>query len=145
MLHRLGRSEARLPDRVGRRRLCGSHLRGGLTASGLPGRRFLGLGRGAGRKPELRARQEQVELPNPSMKRVLGKGKFWSIAAARFLTEPAWQTFSFWIPLYMVSTRGMDIKQFALFAWLPFLAGDIGFSRGEPTSLAVPYARRSDA
>ncbi|MDR6773814.1 MFS transporter [Azospirillum sp. BE72] len=70
--------------------------------------------------------QEHVELPKPSVKRVLGKGKFWSIAAARFLTEPAWQTFSFWIPLYMVTTRGMDIKQFALFAWLPFLFGDLG-------------------
>src|SRR3954469_3225268 len=31
-----------------------------------------------------------------------------------------------WIPLYMVSARGMDIKQFALFAWLPFLAADAG-------------------
>src|SRR5919199_5994766 len=26
----------------------------------------------------------------------------------------------------MVSARGMDIKQFALFAWLPFLAADLG-------------------
>ncbi|CAO3432123.1 MFS transporter [Azospirillum argentinense] len=70
--------------------------------------------------------QEHVELPKPSMKRVVTMRKFWGIAAARFLTEPAWQTFSFWIPLYMVSTRGMDIKQFALFAWLPFLFADIG-------------------
>ena len=45
---------------------------------------------------------------------------------ARFLTEPAWQTFAFWIPLYMVTVRGMDIKQFALFAWLPFVASDLG-------------------
>jgi ACS family hexuronate transporter-like MFS transporter len=26
----------------------------------------------------------------------------------------------------MVSVRGMDIKQFALFAWLPFFFSDIG-------------------
>jgi ACS family hexuronate transporter-like MFS transporter len=70
--------------------------------------------------------QETVTLPKPSMKRVLGRSKFWGIAAARFLTEPAWQTFSFWIPLYMVTVRGMDIKQFALFAWLPFLGADLG-------------------
>jgi ACS family hexuronate transporter-like MFS transporter len=62
----------------------------------------------------------------PSVWAILGNRKFWGIAAARFLTEPAWQTFSFWIPLYMVSTRGMDIKQFALFAWLPFLGADLG-------------------
>src|SRR5918911_834516 len=65
-------------------------------------------------------------LPKPSMKDVLAKKKFWGIAVARFLTEPAWQTFSYWIPLYMVTARGMDIKQFALFAWLPFLGADLG-------------------
>ncbi len=65
-------------------------------------------------------------LPKPSMRDVLAKKKFWGIAAARFLTEPAWQTFSYWIPLYMVTARGMDIKQFALFAWLPFLGSDLG-------------------
>jgi ACS family hexuronate transporter-like MFS transporter len=30
----------------------------------------------------------------------------------------------------MVSVRGMDIKQFALFAWLPFLFSDIGCISG---------------
>ena len=44
----------------------------------------------------------------------------------RFLAEPAWQTFSFWIPLYLASERGMDLTQIALFAWLPFLAADLG-------------------
>lgn len=68
----------------------------------------------------------EAVLPKPSVGAVLGKSKFWGIAAARFLTEPAWQTFSFWIPLYMVSQRHMDIKQFALFAWLPFLGADLG-------------------
>lgn len=64
--------------------------------------------------------------PKPSVKAVLAKRQFWGIAVARFFTEPAWQTFSYWIPLYVVSSRGMDIRQFALFAWLPFLAADIG-------------------
>jgi len=70
--------------------------------------------------------QGPEQLAKPSVASVLGQRKFWAIAAARFLTEPAWQTFSFWIPLYMVSARGMDIKQFALFAWLPFLGSDLG-------------------
>jgi ACS family hexuronate transporter-like MFS transporter len=62
----------------------------------------------------------------PSIRDVLAKRDFWGLAVARFLTEPAWQTFSFWIPLYMIKSRGMDIKQFALFGWLPFLAADLG-------------------
>jgi len=57
---------------------------------------------------------------------ILGTAKFWSIAVPRFLAEPAWQTFSFWIPLYLATERGMDLKQIALFAWLPFLAADMG-------------------
>ncbi len=57
---------------------------------------------------------------------ILGTGKFWAIAVPRFLAEPAWQTFSFWIPLYLATERGMDLKQIALFAWLPFLAADMG-------------------
>jgi ACS family hexuronate transporter-like MFS transporter len=70
--------------------------------------------------------EEPTELRKVSVRKVLRKRKFWGIALARFLTEPAWQTFSFWIPLYMVSERGMDMKQFALFAWMPFLAADLG-------------------
>jgi ACS family hexuronate transporter-like MFS transporter len=51
---------------------------------------------------------------------------FWAIAIPRFLAEPAWQTFSFWVPLYLVTERHMDLKGIALFAWLPFLAADMG-------------------
>ncbi len=57
---------------------------------------------------------------------VLRMRVFWGIAIPRFLAEPAWQTFSFWIPLYLARERGMDIKEIALFAWLPFLAADAG-------------------
>lgn len=61
-----------------------------------------------------------------SAQEIVTSPKFWSIAIPRFLAEPAWQTFSFWIPLYLAQERGMDIKQIALFAWLPFLAADLG-------------------
>ncbi len=72
-----------------------------------------------------------VEKPKGPVQRakakdILRTSRFWVIAVPRFLAEPAWQTFSFWIPLYLASERGMDLKQIALFAWLPFLAADIG-------------------
>jgi ACS family hexuronate transporter-like MFS transporter len=51
---------------------------------------------------------------------------FWSIAVPRFLAEPTWQTFSFWVPLYLFQIRHMDLRSIALFAWLPFLAADLG-------------------
>jgi MFS transporter, ACS family, hexuronate transporter len=62
----------------------------------------------------------------PSWNKVFSQPRFLGILIARFLTEPAWQTFQFWIPLYMVTVRHMDLKQFALFAWAPFVASDLG-------------------
>lgn len=57
---------------------------------------------------------------------VLRSRAFWSIALPRFLAEPAWQTFNFFIPLYLVSAWGLELKTIALWAWLPFLAADFG-------------------
>ena len=57
---------------------------------------------------------------------ILSSRNFWSIGIPRILSEPAWQTFNAWIPLYMMTERHMNLKEVALFAWLPFLAADIG-------------------
>jgi ACS family hexuronate transporter-like MFS transporter len=57
---------------------------------------------------------------------IVGTRRFWGIAITRFLAEPAWQTFNFWIPLYFISVRGMNLKEFAVFGWMPFFAADMG-------------------
>jgi ACS family hexuronate transporter-like MFS transporter len=62
----------------------------------------------------------------PPVKKILSSSRFWGIAVPRFLAEPAWQTFNFWIPLYLVNERHMNLKEIAIFAWLPFLAADVG-------------------
>src|SRR6516165_4663139 len=62
----------------------------------------------------------------PPVKKILSNPKFWGIAIPRFLAEPAWQTFNFWIPLYLADVRHMKLKEIAIFAWLPFLAADLG-------------------
>ena len=59
-------------------------------------------------------------------KDVLASRSFWAIAVPRFLSEPAWQTFNFFIPLYLVAVWKLDLKSIALWAWLPFLAADFG-------------------
>ncbi len=51
---------------------------------------------------------------------------FWALAIARFLSEPAWQFFTYWIPLYLATERHMKLKEIGYFAWVPFLAGDFG-------------------
>jgi ACS family hexuronate transporter-like MFS transporter len=57
---------------------------------------------------------------------VLPQRNFWAIGIARFFSEPAWQFFSYWIPLYLSTERHLDLKQIGYFAWLPFLAADLG-------------------
>ena len=57
---------------------------------------------------------------------ILQRRGFWAIALPRFLAEPAWQTFNFFIPLYLVAVWQLDLKSIALWAWLPFLAADFG-------------------
>jgi ACS family hexuronate transporter-like MFS transporter len=42
------------------------------------------------------------------------------------MSEPAWQFFTYWIPLYFVTERHLDLKQIAYFASVPFLAADLG-------------------
>lgn len=61
-----------------------------------------------------------------SWRQLVQNRSFWSIAIPRFLSEPAWQTFNAWIPLYMATERHMNLKEIATFAWLPFLAADVG-------------------
>lgn len=75
---------------------------------------------------EIREGQRPVEASATTLGAIAKTKRFWAIAVPRFLAEPAWQTFSFWIPLYLAKERGMDITQIALFAWVPFLAADAG-------------------
>ena len=62
----------------------------------------------------------------PVWRNVLTRRDFWGLAAARFLSEPAWQFFTYWIPLYLATERGMKLADIAYFAWVPFLAADVG-------------------
>ncbi|MDF3084398.1 MFS transporter [Burkholderia sola] len=58
--------------------------------------------------------------------KILRERGFWAIAQARFFAEPVWQTLIFWVPLYLATERHMDLRQIAMFAWLPFVAADLG-------------------
>lgn len=62
----------------------------------------------------------------PSITSILKRRNFWGIALPRFLTDPTWGMLSFWVPLYLTQVRGFDLKQIAMYAWLPFLAADLG-------------------
>ena len=62
----------------------------------------------------------------PAVMEILRTRRYWGIAIPRFLAEPAWQTFNFWIPIYLTTERGMSLQGIAMLAWLPFVAADVG-------------------
>ena len=64
--------------------------------------------------------------PPVAARRSCGQRNFWGIALPRFLADPTWGTLTFWVPLYLSQVRHFDLKQIALFAWMPFLAADVG-------------------
>jgi len=68
----------------------------------------------------------QAQDNKPSILSILKRRNFWGIALPRFFTDPTWFMLSFWVPLYLTSVRGFDLKQIAMYAWLPFLAADLG-------------------
>src|SRR6478609_6003205 len=73
----------------------------------------------------------------PSVGRIAQERNFWGIAIPRFLADPTWGTLTFWVPLYLSTARGFDLKQIALFAWLPFLAADVGAVFGGVVAMAL--------
>ena len=73
----------------------------------------------------------------PSIRTVLGQRNFWGIAIPRFLADPTWGTLTLWLPLYLTKVRGFDLTQIAMFAWLPFLAADLGCMFGGTISITL--------
>ncbi|MGF6853399.1 MFS transporter [Paraburkholderia sp. CI3] len=69
---------------------------------------------------------DDINTPKRNWRAMLASRDFWAIGIPRILSEPAWQTFNAWIPLYMMTERHMNLKEVAMFAWMPFLAADIG-------------------
>jgi ACS family hexuronate transporter-like MFS transporter len=73
----------------------------------------------------------------PSIRTILGQRNFWGIAIPRFLADPTWGTLTLWLPLYLTTVREFDLKQIAMFAWLPFLAADLGCLFGGTISITL--------
>jgi ACS family hexuronate transporter-like MFS transporter len=58
--------------------------------------------------------------------RLLRQSNTWGIVLGRALTDPIWWFYVFWLPQYLSDARGFSLKQIGSFAWIPFLAADLG-------------------
>jgi len=48
------------------------------------------------------------------------------IVLGRALTDPIWWFYVFWLPQYLSDARGFSLQRIAFFAWMPFIAADLG-------------------
>ena len=76
----------------------------------------------AGQDPSLRSQGHGIQR----WLRLARNKNVWGIVLGRSLTDPIWWFYIFWLPQYLSDARGFSLKRIALFAWIPFVAADIG-------------------
>jgi len=54
----------------------------------------------------------------------------WGLLLARFISDPVWWFYLFWLPKYLVEQRGFTLKEMGMLAWLPYLCADLGSLAG---------------
>lgn len=72
----------------------------------------------------------RAPLAKPNWRRVIRRRGCWSLILARFMTDPVIYFVSFWMPEYLRKERHFDLSMIALYAWVPFVFGDIGYLFG---------------
>ncbi len=66
------------------------------------------------------------EASRLSWRALLGYRQAWGFILAKFMTDPIWWFYVFWLPSYLAQGRGFTLKEIGYFAWIPFLAADLG-------------------
>lgn len=58
-------------------------------------------------------------------KQLLPYRETWVVFVCRFLADPIWYFYVFWIPEFLTRERGLSLVQIGAVAWVPFLVSDI--------------------
>ena len=62
--------------------------------------------------------------------KILGHRPGWSFTAAKFLTDPVWWFYIFWLPKYLIEARHFSVENLQLFGYIPFVAAVPGSVAG---------------
>ncbi|MBV8686583.1 MAG: MFS transporter [Alphaproteobacteria bacterium] len=58
--------------------------------------------------------------------RLLGRRETWAFAIGKFLTDPVWWMFLFWLPDFLVKRHGLDLKTFGPPLVVIYVVSDLG-------------------
>jgi ACS family hexuronate transporter-like MFS transporter len=70
------------------------------------------------------------EAWRPGWLTLLGYRQTWAVVLGRFITDPIWWLYIFWLPAYFQEARGFSLQQIGWSAWFPFLCAGIGALSG---------------
>ncbi len=80
---------------------------------------------------ELALVRKGVQAANPeaaktSLMTLLRAPQTRGLLLARFISDPVWWFYLFWLPKYLVEQRHFSMVQMGMLAWLPYLTADLG-------------------
>ncbi len=67
-----------------------------------------------------------VEEYNPDTKKLLGHKESWGVIIASAALDPIWWLFIGWIPIYLNEVFGMNVRDIAFSAWVPYVGAMLG-------------------
>ncbi len=69
---------------------------------------------------------------------LLARREVLGLTLARFISDPVWWFYVFWLPKYLADERGFTLMTIGLTAWVPFLTADLGcITGGAASSLLI--------
>ncbi len=83
------------------------------------------------------------QLAKEGWRELLRHREFWGLMVARFVSDGPFYFFVFWLPLYLADARGFNLREIGMFAWIPFVAADLGAYFGGWLSSRIIKAGRS--
>lgn len=85
-----------------------------------------------------------VTIPDrPPLRSLASRADVWGLAAVRFIVDPVFYFYMFWIPKYLSDERGISQQTIGALSWIPFLA--LGISNVAGGSLSDLMVRRGFA
>ena len=85
------------------------------------------------RLPHRAVRDQSVSIAPPAKlgwRRVAGMRETWAFAIAKFLTDPVWWLFLFWLPDFLHRRHGLDLRNFGPPLVVIYVLSDIGSVAG---------------
>jgi ACS family hexuronate transporter-like MFS transporter len=84
-----------------------------------------------------RALSAGTRPPGLEWRKLVQYRQTWAVFFCRFLADPLWYFYVFWIPEFLTRERGLDLKAIGAVAWVPFLVADISNFAGGYVALRL--------